>query len=203
MKQSDASTFSTASAWIPEEGGVYEGCLPETWTQGRAIYGGLLMAGSVRALQTQVPRDRQLRSLLSTFVAPVRPGEFRCDARILRSGSSFTHGEARIVQGDSVCVVIAAGFGTQRPPGLVVPAAAAPAVPPPDDYVRLPMKEEISRSFSILMWNGSRVHSVFWYHTRYGWRDVTRQNRGAHYVDRHDGCTTTTGMGDADWTRER
>ena len=35
----------------------------------------------------------------------------------------------------------------QRPPGLVVPAAAAPAVPPPDAYVRLPMIEGITPPF--------------------------------------------------------
>lgn len=147
MGHSDESTFSAASTWVPTDAGTHVGCLSEAWTQGRAIYGGLLMSGSVRALQAQVPKGRFLRSVMSTFVAPVRPGDFQCQSHILRSGSSFTHGEARIIQKDTLCVVVSAGFGTKRPPGLVVPAAKPPQAPSPDAFTRLPVIEGITPPF--------------------------------------------------------
>jgi hypothetical protein len=55
-----------------------------------------------------------LRSLQVTFLAPVPGGPVRARARILRSGKSATHVEARIVDGDNTLAVMVGVFGLPR-----------------------------------------------------------------------------------------
>jgi acyl-CoA thioesterase len=62
--------------------------VPEGWTQGRALFGGLLAALMFRALEQQVGRDVPLRSLTMSFVAPATQGPLHCEAEILRRGKS-------------------------------------------------------------------------------------------------------------------
>src|ERR1700754_4768562 len=73
--------------------------VPEDWLQGRTLFGGLQAVVGFAAMRTLAPAA-PLRSLQVTFLAPVPGGPVRARARILRSGKSTTHVEARIVDGD-------------------------------------------------------------------------------------------------------
>ncbi len=72
--------------------------LPEDWMQGRAGYGGLAVALALRSMRGHVPAERKVRSLLTSFVGPVGPGDFSIHTRVLRSGKAVTQVEARLVQ---------------------------------------------------------------------------------------------------------
>lgn len=148
-------SFHQASTWSQESSGVLGAHLDSGWTQGRAIFGGVLMAGALRGLANLVPEGRRLRSVTASFMAPVRPEPFVCRLEVLRSGSSFTHTHARIVQGEQVCVDISAGFGADRPPGIVVSVGPPPECQAPDAQLKMPyvrgITPEFIRHFEVVM----------------------------------------------------
>ena len=88
--------------------------VPEDWLQGRTLFGGLQAVVGLAAMRTLAP-EAPLRSLQVTFLAPVPGGPVRARARILRSGKSATHVEARIVDGENTLAFMVAVFGLPRP----------------------------------------------------------------------------------------
>jgi acyl-coenzyme A thioesterase PaaI-like protein len=105
-----------------EEPGVHAVEVSDDWTQGRTLFGGLQAALLVRAMRSQLPAaDAQLalRSLQVTFVAPVFAGRLRIRSRLLRTGKSAVHCEARIesADGHTECLAVAV-FGRSRPSAL-------------------------------------------------------------------------------------
>jgi len=126
------SAFEAATTWSTHEPGILTAHPDASWTQGRALFGGFLMAGALRGLEGLLPADRSLRSVLTSFAAPVQPAPFECRLEVIRAGSSFTHTQARILQNGQVCMEIAAGYGTQRPPGQVVAPPEAPKCEGPE-----------------------------------------------------------------------
>jgi len=93
--------------------------VPDDWLQGRTLFGGLQAMIGLAAMRTLVP-EAPLRSMQVTFLAPVPGGPVDAVARVLRSGKSTTHVEARIVEGDSTLCVMVAVFGLSRPSAVTV-----------------------------------------------------------------------------------
>jgi len=87
--------------------------VPEDWLQGRTLFGGLQAVVGLAAMRSLAP-DAPLRSLQVTFLAPVPGGIVTARARVLRSGKSATHVEARIVDGDNTLALIVGVFGLPR-----------------------------------------------------------------------------------------
>lgn len=83
------------------------------WLQGRTVFGGLQAAVALRAMRTLVP-DVPLRTLQGTFLAPAPQGTLAATARVLRTGKSATHVEARIVDGDATLALMVGVFGAAR-----------------------------------------------------------------------------------------
>jgi acyl-CoA thioesterase len=86
----------------------------EDWLQGRSLFGGLQAVIALSAMRTLIPDDVPLRTLQMTFIAPVPAGSVSASARVLRSGKSATHVEARIENGDDVSATIIGVFGLSR-----------------------------------------------------------------------------------------
>lgn len=102
------------------------------WLQGRTVFGGLQAAVAVQAMRGLVP-DTPLRTLQGTFLAPVPQGVLTAQARVLRTGKSATHVEARIVEGEATLALLVGVFGAPRASGVTVtprqpPVAAGPAI---------------------------------------------------------------------------
>lgn len=95
--------------------------IPEGWSQGRTIYGGLV-AGMLmhKALVTIADPEKVLLSCSVTFVGPVQQAEVRLSAEILRQGKSVTTIEVRLWQDHAVQTILIASFGTQRSSGISV-----------------------------------------------------------------------------------
>ena len=87
--------------------------VPDDWLQGRTLFGGMQAVVGLAAMRSLAP-DAPLRSLQVTFLAPVPGGPVRARARILRSGKSATHVEARIVDGDNTLAFLVGVFGLPR-----------------------------------------------------------------------------------------
>jgi hypothetical protein len=90
--------------------------------------------------------DAPLRSLQVTFLAPVPGGLVRRAARILRSGKSATHVEARIVDGDNTLAMMVGVFGTPRSSAV----ALRPRQPDvtPDNPMELPWVPGVTPNFT-------------------------------------------------------
>lgn len=95
----------------------------DDWLNGRTTFGGLQAAIAVRAMRTLVPESVPLRTLQATFMAPVPGGAVTAQARLLRSGKSTRHVEARLMQGDQALALMVGVFGTSRPSTVAVSPA--------------------------------------------------------------------------------
>src|SRR6188508_1050232 len=95
----EPTPFSVLLSRIQSGDGASTLDVPEDWLQGRTLFGGLQAVVALAAMRSLAP-DAPLRSLQVTFLAPVPGGPVQARARILRSGKSTTHVEAKIVDGD-------------------------------------------------------------------------------------------------------
>jgi len=102
--------------------------VPEDWLQGRTLFGGIQAAIALKAMRTVAPQA-PLRSLQVTFVGPVPGGLVQARARVLRSGKSTTHVEARIVNGEETLATMVGVFGLARA-SVVNVRPPQPPVPP-------------------------------------------------------------------------
>ena len=106
--------FSEILATLKREQNLWIATVSEDWQQGRSLFGGLQAALAVKAMRDLVP-NVPLRSLQTTFLAPVPAGTVSVRAQILRSGKSATHVEARIVDGEQTLCLLVGIFGASRP----------------------------------------------------------------------------------------
>ncbi|WP_262693507.1 thioesterase family protein [Kordiimonas aquimaris] len=98
--------------------------VPAGWTQGRALYGGLVAALAADAMALAVENPRPLRSLMVNFVAPASDGTLNVHASVLREGRSVVQTRADVVSEDgAVYCAASAAFGGSRPGVVVKPNA--------------------------------------------------------------------------------
>lgn len=105
--------------------------IPTGWTQGRALYGGLVGALAAEAMAKQMTAPRPIRSLLGNFVAPAPDGELIVKSEILREGRAVVQTRADIIENGQVCFASTAAFGDDRP-GVLVRHERASDIPSRD-----------------------------------------------------------------------
>jgi acyl-CoA thioesterase len=123
-----------ADAFAP---GTFDGArataaIPEGWGQGRATFGGLLLAAATAAARRALPEPRPCRAVVASFPAPVGPGEVALAVRALRHGRAVSSLQVELRQGEELGCVALVGFGAARPSAIAVPPPPRPALPPPD-----------------------------------------------------------------------
>lgn len=111
--------FSELMQSVHGEGGNFTAVIPDSWLQGRTVFGGLQAALAVKAMRALVPAEVPLRTLQTTFIAPVPGGEISLRARVLRSGRSATQVEAWLYDGEQPACLNVAVFGATRPSAIV------------------------------------------------------------------------------------
>lgn len=128
--------FEVLSAVVPVTGSDdFTAHCPDHWQQGRGLYGGLVTALLVRALEAAAP-GRALRSLTSELCGPVQPGPARLRVESLRVGSGMSTLAVRLDQGGEVLAHAVGVLGEPR--GRTEDTMALPAVsPPPWDALEL------------------------------------------------------------------
>ena len=81
--------------------------IPAEWAQGRASFGGLVVALQYEAMRAKVAADRPVRSLAVTFVGPVAPDvpvSFEVD--VLREGKAVSQVLGRVMQEGQVVTLV-------------------------------------------------------------------------------------------------
>jgi acyl-CoA thioesterase len=93
------SPFAVATASVPSPAGSgrYEGLIDESWTLVPLPQGGVVTAAAVRAMEAELGQESQsLRSLHTTFVAPVSHGAVDITVEVLRKGRSMSQLRAEV-----------------------------------------------------------------------------------------------------------
>lgn len=119
--------------------------VPGDWLQGRTLFGGLQAVVGLAAMRSIAP-PAPLRSLQVTFLAPVPGGPVRAHARVLRSGKSATHVEARIVDGDNTLALMVGVFGLPRPSAVTLRPQQPDVIA--EDPVELPWVPGVTPNFT-------------------------------------------------------
>lgn len=98
----------------------YAAVIDADWLQGRSTFGGLQSALIVRAMRSLVPEDMPLRTLQTTFIAPVGAGVVEIKVQVLRKGKSAIHVQGTLQhEGQVQCLVIGV-FGSRRPSKITI-----------------------------------------------------------------------------------
>lgn len=106
--------FSEILDTVERVGDDWQAQVSEDWLQGRSAFGGLQAALAWRAMRALAPAEWPLRTLQTTFVAPVPVGLLRIGARILRTGKSALQIEARLLDGEQTLCLLVGVFGAAR-----------------------------------------------------------------------------------------
>jgi acyl-CoA thioesterase superfamily protein/acyl-Coa thioesterase superfamily protein len=109
------SSFSQVLDSATVADGTLRARVPDDWTQGRTVFGGLQAALALRAMRNVVAPEAPLRTLQGTFAAPLPAGETHATAEVLRTGRSATQAEARLGTAAGTAAVFLAVFGDDRP----------------------------------------------------------------------------------------
>lgn len=120
----------------------------EDWLQGRTAFGGVSAGAAVRAMLQHVPNERTLRSLLVTFVAPVKEGEAHVTVSVLRSGRALHQVEARVMQADQPCLIALGSFGAPHEKYIAIEPSPSPEMPSPAEGITMPFIPGITPNFT-------------------------------------------------------
>ncbi|OOG39414.1 thioesterase family protein [Rhodanobacter sp. C05] len=107
--------FSEAMQGVTRHGDSWQATVTDDWLQGRSAFGGLQAALALRAMRELVPPDMPLRSLQTTFIAPVAAGSVTIRAQCLRKGRSVIQIEASLCDGEQTLCRLLGVFGSARP----------------------------------------------------------------------------------------
>jgi len=98
-----------ASDWLVD--------VPQDWRQGRTVFGGMQVALALRAMRAAMTGNPgiPLRSVQTTFVAPLPGSNVRLRAELLRTGKSATHARCDMFHHGALACTVVAIFGAPRP----------------------------------------------------------------------------------------
>jgi acyl-CoA thioesterase len=122
--------------------------LPPDWMQGRAGFGGLVVAAALRTMRNLTDPERHPRSLQVSFAGPVAAGPARVTANLLRSGRAVTQLESKILQHDETLCAVLGVFGADRESTIRVEAQPRPMSPPPEEGFQIPYVEGLTPTFT-------------------------------------------------------
>ncbi|MFO0663780.1 MAG: thioesterase family protein [Polyangiaceae bacterium] len=129
--------------------GRYAFCVPEGWGQGKAVFGGLVLGGLVRAMTRELSDDaRPLRSLSAELVGSPVPGDARIDVRVLRAGKAVTTLCADLSQNGELLTHAVAVFGADRSLALPRLDLERPRMPPWKDTPLADMSAAFAPQFT-------------------------------------------------------
>ena len=122
--------------------------IPDTWAQGRTVYGGMSASLIYMAMRQLVNPDKHLRSLNTSFVGPIEPDvPFEIKIQLLREGKNTAQFYGQLIQNDKVCVAILAGFGHNRPSKVSILNETTHAMKLPKKANFIPMLPKITPSY--------------------------------------------------------
>ncbi|RRJ83644.1 acyl-CoA thioesterase [Aestuariirhabdus litorea] len=117
------------------------------WGQGHTTFGGLSAALVLRAIDTQVPDERILRSVLVNFSGALRTEqECHLSTEALSVGGSISQYSGRALQNDKTVCQLSACYGIERDSGLEL-RPEPPQLPDPEQGQRFGYLAGITPAF--------------------------------------------------------
>lgn len=172
----DSASFDRLTRLEPAGPGRFIAELPRGWLQGRGLFGGVVAAVLVRALEASAP-GRALRSLTAELCGPAAPGRAELHVEVLRVGGAVSTVAARLLQDGQVQAHAVGVLGQAR--GTVADATNLALAPvEPGDWRALeplpvgpPLGPEFSQHFEYrttsLPFSGGRPEVNGWVRPRH------------------------------------
>jgi len=141
------TAFQRDTAVVPDPArpGRYRAHLPITWAAPVVPQGGISLAATTRAMQTDLPEPMPLRSVSCVFAAPVEGGDAEIDVTVLRAGRTIAQVLATMrTPGRDAGLTALAVFGRERA-GFEFTDVDPPAFPPVDSVpsYRDPLPDDV------------------------------------------------------------
>jgi acyl-CoA thioesterase len=122
--------------------------VPGDWGQARAVFGGLVAALVLRAMRNRVEASRPLRSLATTFVAPLAcDSPVSVEVEVLREGKSVSQVLGRALQAGATVALVQGSFGSGRASAVALGGPQAPAMPAVEQCQPLPHLPGVTPEF--------------------------------------------------------
>lgn len=118
------------------------------WLQGRTLYGGIVAALGLRAIERAFSDLPSVLSTEAVFMSPLPAGEVFVTVRMLRRGRNVSFAEALIGDGNSAATRLTAVFGAARPSGITVPVRSREPSKPLAESFAIPFLEGITPAFT-------------------------------------------------------
>lgn len=134
--------FDTAMALTPLGPGQWQGATTDDYMNMVGPFGGVTVAVLLNAVLLDTRRAADPVSITVNFCTGVKPGPFRVDVTLERSGKYLQHWGLRQMQGDTVCTTASVVTG-QRSQTFAHQVAKMPDVPPADQLPLLPAPEAL------------------------------------------------------------
>ncbi|MEO1230366.1 MAG: thioesterase family protein [Myxococcota bacterium] len=116
--------------------------VPATWSQGRAVYGGMVAALAFRRARRVLGSDvRPARGAHIWFTGPLAPGPVEVKAEIVRAGKSAVSVETRLTQEGQERANVRVSFGGDRTSSIKVSAPSPASLPEVDGFEPMPFME--------------------------------------------------------------
>ena len=144
----EGPSFRSATTWKAVGPGAYRGRVGEEWSQGRAVFGGIVGAGMARAMSDALPEDKTLRSFALTFAGPVEPGELNCTTELVREGKSASFVSATLVQGGTARATATGTFARARKSSVPIEGPPRPDAPAPSSVASMPYIAGVTPRFT-------------------------------------------------------
>ncbi|SDT44615.1 thioesterase family protein [Pseudomonas fuscovaginae UPB0736] len=123
--------------------------IPADWAQGRASFGGLVVALQYEAMRARVSLERPVRSLAVTFVGPVEPlVPVSFEVEVLREGKAVSQVLGRAVQNGQVVTLVQGSFGASRASAVAVEAEPAPLIKHWEQCQEIPYVKGVTPEFT-------------------------------------------------------
>jgi len=106
--------FSEIIAAIRPENDRLHLDIPDDWRQGRTVFGAVQAALGLKAMRELLPDSIPLRTLQTTFIAPIIGKTVQAQAITLRTGKFTSHIEARLESAHKLIAVMLGIFGESR-----------------------------------------------------------------------------------------
>jgi acyl-CoA thioesterase len=154
--------FRRASRFDRIATGEHRGEIDAGWAQGRGVYGGLVTAMLVRALEADAPKGQAITTITTAFVAPATAGPAVIRTEAVRAGRNVSTFRASLLRDDATLATCLATFARQREGALAHRALAMPDAPRPELCADGPEEHYIpafARRFEFRQTHGPRPFS--------------------------------------------
>lgn len=122
--------------------------IPESWGQGRTVFGGLSAGLLSRAMLNELDDDRTMRVQTVQFIGPLNTQTpFSIEVEHLRDGKNVTQMQARLIQDGNVAVQALAAFGQDRDSKLNTQAPQVELGAPPKKPAWMPQIPKVTPKF--------------------------------------------------------